>query len=206
MSSHHHGGGGGGATGETAAALGAFENRAKTLLTRLSQLAAHLRQILANPHNAHPDWATIVTHFRITETQLEQLHRDVQPFLQYFVLKPAGAVPPPPQADVPLLLSSRSHVEMEGEETQVQAAFWDRAHPPEDLEGLIKTVNEAVERMGVICDWRLAEFREGMKAYKSPGMEVPVWRKGAEKKVEQAFAWLEARTDGRPPPPTTLRR
>lgn len=198
-------------TGEVSAALGQYENRAKTLLTRLGQLAEHLRQILANPLHAHPDWPTIVTHFRVTETQLEQLHRDVQPLLQYFVLRPAShpSRPPPPHADIPLMLSTRSYLEMEGEEAQLQATYWDRiqtqAHVKEEdeedseggLEGLIERVNEAVERVGIVCDWRLAEFKERMNAYKSPGLKVPAWRKDAAARAEEAFAWCEARTDGR---------
>ncbi len=63
-----------------------------------------------NKHTRHPNTnatfqpnppqknrPAIVTHFRVTEHQLEQLGRDVQPFLQYFVLRPQAR--PPPQAD-----------------------------------------------------------------------------------------------------------
>jgi hypothetical protein len=120
------------------------------------------------------------------------------------------------------MLSTRSYLEMEGEEVQLQAAYWDRvqaqAHGRQGgaakeegeeeeeeeeggVEGLIEKVNEAVERVGIVCDWRLAEFKERMKAYKSPGLEVPGWRKEAAARAEEAFAWCEARTDGRVVPP-----
>lgn len=51
-------------------------------------------QSITSPTHDRP---AIVTHFRVTEHQLEQLGRDVQPFLQYFVLRPQAR--PPPQAD-----------------------------------------------------------------------------------------------------------
>lgn len=128
------------------------------------------------PHTRRP---AIVTHFRVTEHQLEQLGRDVQPFLQYFVLRPQAR--PPPQADgaclsalgqcrdvqcfehrgqirqppsnlstVPLMLSTRSLVEMEAGEAQLQAAFWERADPPEDVEASFLGEGWGV---GGLCCW-----------------------------------------------------
>lgn len=205
------------ATGDVAVLLGHLENRVKTLLNRLTQLAEHLRQILADPVHARPDWPSIVTHFRVSETQLRQFHRDVQPFLQYFVFRPASnpAKPPPPQADIPLMLSTRSYLEMEGEEVQLQAAYWDRAHAGEHMnhgrdiqekekggegqggvEKVIEGFNDALERVDVVCDWLSAEFRDKIKSYKSPGLETPAWRDQAATVAEKGFRYLEAVTDG----------
>lgn len=146
------------------------------------------------------------------------------------------------------MLSTRSLVEMEAGEAQLQAAFWERADPPEDaeaslwvlgvawvlvttsdgapprferltlygpsisrtttnatyLQALLASVNAAVDRVGSMLDWQLLEFKDGMKALKSPGLDVPAWRKNAEQRAERAFAWLEARADGRLPLPQQL--
>ena len=61
-----------------------------------------------------------------------------------------------------------------------------------------------MDRVGSMLDWQLLEFKDGMKAYKSLGLDVPAWRKGAEQRAERAFAWLEARADGRLPLPQQL--
>ena len=53
-----------------------------------------------------------------------------------------------------------------------------------------------------MLDWQLLEFKDGMKALKSPGLEVPAWRRQAEARAERAFGWLEARADGRLPLPS----
>ena len=71
-------------------------------------------------------------------------------------------------------------------------------------QALLASVNPAVDRVGSMLDWQLLEFKDGMKAYKSPGLDVPSWRKGAEQRAERAFAWLEARADGRLPLPQQL--
>lgn len=65
-------------------------------------------------------------------------------------------------------------------------------------------MNEAVDRVGSMLDWQLLEFKDGMKAFKSPGLDVPAWRPNAEQRAERAFAWLEARADGRLPLPQQL--
>ena len=65
--------------------------------------------------------------------------------------------------------------------------------------GVMEKVNEAVERVGIVCDWQLAEFKEEMRGRKKregEGREEG-WRKEGGRKAEEAFAWLEARTDGR---------
>lgn len=71
-------------------------------------------------------------------------------------------------------------------------------------QALLASVNRAVDRIGSMLDWQLLEFKDGMKAFKSPGLDVPLWRKGAEQRAERAFVWLEARADGRLPLPQQL--
>lgn len=73
--------------------------------------------------------------------------------------------------------------------------------PPRPHQALLAAVNQAVDRVGSMVDWQLLEFKDGMKAFKSPGLDVPAWRKDAEQRAERAFAWLEARADGRLPLP-----
>jgi hypothetical protein len=104
---------------------------------------------------------------------------------------------------------------MEGEEVQLQAAYWDRAHAGEHMnhgrdiqekekggegqggvEKVIEGFNDALERVDVVCDWLSAEFRDKIKSYKSPGLETPAWRDQAATVAEKGFRYLEAVTDG----------